>query len=378
MELRKAIVGLGMVIGVIAGVYTARSDEPVASAEREVSAELAPFEYLVGSWKGAGIPTANRVRGWNETHAWAWKFEKGKVVGMSVEFEANKVIAKALLKFDPTTKHYSLAGSDPDGKPLAFSGTLDASGKTLTLDRVGLTTDGAKQRFTLFPNSNHLRYSVFVTEQEKGAPQYKRMLEMSMTKEGESFAASSAASSAPKCIVTGGTATMSITYEGKTYPLCCTGCRDEFNENPQKYLKKLSLKVAADGAAPVKPTGVTSSKVTRDDDTFGSVLDDGDAKPRPGQSKAAGKMNAKGTPTEKAEKADSDKPAKTEKTETDKPDPAVAAARAATYLRLGQNLEKAGKTTAALGYYRQIVKDYAETPSAKTAAARIKALAKPD
>ena len=49
-------------------------------------------------------------------------------------------------------------------------------------------------------------------------------------------------------------------------------------------------------------------------------------------------------------------------------------ARAATLLRLGQSLEKTGKTTAALSYFRQIVKDFPATPAAKTAAERIKAL----
>ena len=45
-------------------------------------------------------------------------------------------------------------------------------------------------------------------------------------------------------------------------------------------------------------------------------------------------------------------------------------------LRIGQNLEKSGKTDAALGSYRRIVKEYPDTPTAKTAAERIKALAK--
>ena len=47
---------------------------------------------------------------------------------------------------------------------------------------------------------------------------------------------------------------------------------------------------------------------------------------------------------------------------------------AATLLRIAQNLEKDGKTDAALKNFRQIVKDFAGTPAAKTAAERIKAL----
>ena len=50
--------------------------------------------------------------------------------------------------------------------------------------------------------------------------------------------------------------------------------------------------------------------------------------------------------------------------------------RAASLLRIGQNLEKSGKPGAAFGYYKRIVKDFADTPAAKTAKQRIKALGK--
>ena len=41
----------------------------------------------------------------------------------------------------------------------------------------------------------------------------------------------------PECIVSGGAATIQVSYNGKTYYVCCTGCRDEFNANPTKYVK---------------------------------------------------------------------------------------------------------------------------------------------
>jgi TolA-binding protein len=43
-------------------------------------------------------------------------------------------------------------------------------------------------------------------------------------------------------------------------------------------------------------------------------------------------------------------------------------------LQSGRNLEKSGKTAAALGYYRQVIKDFPGTPAAETAADRVKAL----
>ncbi len=53
------------------------------------------------------------------------------------------------------------------------------------------------------------------------------------------------------------------------------------------------------------------------------------------------------------------------------PKPGKDPARAASLLRLGQNLDKQGKTTAARSYYEQVIRDYADTPEAKTAAARL-------
>ena len=41
----------------------------------------------------------------------------------------------------------------------------------------------------------------------------------------------------PECIVSGGSANIAVTYNGKTYYVCCSGCRDEFNADPAKYTK---------------------------------------------------------------------------------------------------------------------------------------------
>lgn len=53
------------------------------------------------------------------------------------------------------------------------------------------------------------------------------------------------------------------------------------------------------------------------------------------------------------------------------PDPA---ARASLLLKMGQGLEKSGKTAGAVDFYRQVVKRYPDTPQARTAAARVKAI----
>ena len=361
---RSAILaGAVAVLALLGGAWALSADE---TASRAVPEAFAPFEHMIGSWKGTAIPAANRFKGWQETHMWAWKFLKGEPVGMTLELKGDKALTKGQLSHDEAAKKYRLDATDAAGKPIVYVGGMDKTGKALVLDRVEPAGNG-KDRITIRPNANMIRYTMDFEHQDADSPQFKKATEIGLTKEGESFAGGTAAD-LPKCIITGGAASMSVSYQGKTYPLCCSGCRDEFNDNPEKYVKKASLMTGA-GAGGKTPVKAATSSVGKDDGSFGDV--------------GAEKPKAKATATRPAPKAKAD-PAEAEgpAAATTKPAPATETsaakgAKAASLLRLGQNLEKTGKPAAALTYYRQIVKDYADTPSAKTAAARVKALATP-
>src|SRR5262245_26196438 len=87
-----------------------------ADAEGQIPAPFVPFEHMIGSWKGQGIPAVNRLRGWPEKHLWAWKFAKGIPVGMSLTLEGNKTLSKAELTCDADGQHYRLQGTTPEGQ----------------------------------------------------------------------------------------------------------------------------------------------------------------------------------------------------------------------------------------------------------------------
>lgn len=356
----RGAIGAGLLSGLVLGTALIAADPD----DGAIPETLAPFEYMIGSWKGPGIPTANRLRGWPEKHMWAWKFVKGTPVGMTVTLEGNKTLAKGVLSYDAKAKRYILEGTDPDGKPVSFAGTLDSKGRTLTLDRVA-GTDAAKERLVLFPNSDQIRYTINHSRQEPGAPQFKVVTEIKVGKEGEIFAAGGAATEGPKCVLTGGAATMTVSYQGKSYPVCCTGCRDEFNDNPEKYVKKAAL-MAEQGAGKT-PVKAATTRKAKDDAGFEGLVDD----VKPETKKAMSKTRGSATTKPKSEPGDS--PATAKATDTK----AKAASRAASQLKIAENLEKAGKSAAALKYYKQIVKDYPNTPQATTASARIKALDMP-
>jgi len=390
-RLALATVLAGSLVGaaIVASLPTARGDD---AQTRDIPPAFAPFEYLLGKWKGQGTSKddpAQQFRGWTETHSWAWIFTKGKPAGLALTIDGGKFLSAGKLTYDADLKRYRLEGTGPKPRETAivFEGSLDRAGKLLVLDRVkpagGKGKDSDAIRISLRPNANFVRYTMAEDIKETASIQFKRKIEVGLTKEGESLAAGATTSDRPKCIVTGGAASMSLVHQGKSYPICCTGCLEEFNENPEKYLKKAALLLSSQ-AGKSKTDQPASSRVSRFEDAFAAdVADDSpgapsskakDEKASPSKTKKAGAAKS----SDESASAD-EKPAAKPSSKPRKAAPPPAAkspARAATLLRLGRSSEKDGKTTAALGYYRQIVKDYAGTPSAKTAAERIKALDK--
>lgn len=335
---------------------------------RQIPPPFAAFEYLVGSWKGQGISRedpSQRFRGWTEVHSWAWSFNDGKPTAMSVEFKGSKLFKSAAFTFDAAGGRYQFKAEsvEPAGATVVYEGNFDASRKLLTLDRAGVKPGEPEERLTLRPNANFIRYTLVVERKPASGGLYRPSIEVGLTKEGERFAAGSNAGPSRKCIITGGAATLTVAYQGREFPICCTGCRDEFLESPEKYIKKLSLKTEADAKdKPADPA--PAHRMKRADDPFAGDVEEPSARPDKPKSKSTDKPSA--DPKDKAEEADAD----------DAPAPERKAAdRAAGQLAIARNLEKAGKPAIALGYYRAIVKNYPDSPAAKTARERIKVLA---
>ncbi len=337
------------------------------STGRDIPAALAPLEYLVGGWHGNAIPknnSAQQFRGWPETHAWAWIFKGGKPVGLSIAFTGDKTFASGRLTHDAAHSLYQLeaktAGKTP--KIVALEGQFDARSKILTLE----TKDGDraladKLRISIRPNGSFIRYTLLEERRSEGETIFHKAVETSLTRDGERLAGAGGGDGAdrPKCIVTGGAATMTVSFKGATYPLCCTGCRDEFNDNPEKYIKKAALLAAAQAG---KPKTAAPAKVGRFDDDFS---DDVDKTPKATTKKAM-------SPAKTATKTASEPNAPAVKKAPAAKD--AQATRAASLLKLGQTLEKNGNSKAALGYYKRVLKEYPDSSAAKTAAPRVKAL----
>jgi hypothetical protein len=235
--IRTALLG---VLVLVVGQAALTADGPTKRTPREA---LQPLNDLIGSWRGTGTPAGTREeqqRGfWIETVTWGWHF-KGEDAWLSVGFAKGKHFESGELRYLADKDLYQLTLRTPAKESQTFSGRLKE--RVLTLERRDEKKNEAQRLvFTLLHPERHL-YRLDVKPQGKGI--FSKAFSVGATREGVEFAKGDGR---PECVVSGGLGTTPVTYMGQTYYVCCSGCRDEFNADPAKYVKEYLAKKAKKG-----------------------------------------------------------------------------------------------------------------------------------
>ena len=208
------------------GLFAATADS--ADKPEPAKEALKALNEFVGQWKGNGESKSGKSELWKESAEWSWDL-KGAEPALRVKFDGAKQFSEGRLTFLPDKKKYQFVVKDADKKDQTFLGEIKAKKLLLTRDDAD-----TKDKYTIEMSTNNegARFVYNVAMQKGGKGIAKRLAEVGLTKEGASLAGGKK----NECIITGGLGTMAVSYAGKTYYVCCTGCRDEFNANPKKYV----------------------------------------------------------------------------------------------------------------------------------------------
>lgn len=200
---------------------------------------LKPLNILVGSWKGTGTPEGSleeRQKGhWQETVTWEWRF-KGADAWLVVTFDKGKYFTRGELRYLPAKDQFELAVTTVGKDRLTYTGKL--AGTQLALERTGPGGKHVERLTFSLLHDNRITYRL--EARPASGTLFTRQYLVGLTKEGVAFA--DTGRSERECVVSGGTGTIPVTYEGKTYYVCCSGCRDEFKADPAKYVKEWEAK----------------------------------------------------------------------------------------------------------------------------------------
>ena len=146
---------------------------------------------------------------------------------MLCSFEAGKLWKSAVLSYADTAQLYTLKTTLLDDSTRTYQGTLDQKRLVLESAPEVLTTDIHRLTMTFLSEN---RLTMLFEKRPEQQSFYTRVAEIGYQRDGTRLAA--IGSGGPVCLVTGGAGTLPVVYQGKTYYVCCTGCRDAFHDDP--------------------------------------------------------------------------------------------------------------------------------------------------
>lgn len=220
---------------------------PAAKRQRDQQA-LQSYADWIGDWRGVGQPRRGSARdNWREETSWIWRLSPDSAA-LSAEFKDGKYLKSLKLQPGSNSGEIQAIAVLANGQERRYSGKPSAK-NVLALASTD-AKDDEPARLTL----SFLHGTRFLILLEKRNPrassEFDRIAEVGYTRQGVSFATSG--DGYPVCIVTGGRGTTQVSYKGKTYWVCCSGCKDLFDEDPEAVLAEAAERVKAKGKAQVK------------------------------------------------------------------------------------------------------------------------------
>jgi YHS domain-containing protein len=194
---------------------------------------LEPFNSVVGSWRGIGQPKRGSRRGaWQETTVCRWDFTDDHP---SIRFDADKgkQYEALTLTIEPGSKQLVLTQHIDKETTRTYHGPLPAKWP----QKLQLTTEpdetGVSYRCTI-EQLKDIRL-VLLFERRTGLKgSYRRVAGIGYTRSGHKLAEGNG--NQRECIVTGGQGSIAVSHKGKTWYVCCEGCRQAFDDDPDEII----------------------------------------------------------------------------------------------------------------------------------------------
>jgi hypothetical protein len=221
------------------------SASPTDSAERVESARVAlkPLQILIGDWNGT---SRNAVL---DEPNWAWDLKTDpKQPSLRITSEKGKYVRDGRLTFLPASQEFEFQVKDGEGVERLYRGKFSQEVQDVPGDDKKLQRTYKLELIEPQPNADGEQWRIVINQQEnnryilevdrKRGSVFNRMDTINTQREGTSFAVSDTDYGDKTCVISQGLGTISVSYKGKSYWVCCTGCKAAFEDDPEKWITK--------------------------------------------------------------------------------------------------------------------------------------------
>ncbi|OYW15915.1 MAG: hypothetical protein B7Z55_14565 [Planctomycetales bacterium 12-60-4] len=219
------------------------------TSSESVLEHLQPLQVLLGKWSG----NARKAAQLHEVQ-WIWDFQsKPTQPALVMTADKSNYIREGRLTYDPASSEFLFAMTTPEGLTRNLKGTFsqpveDVAGDDKKLQRTfklemqeDPAADSGEQWQVALHQLENNRYLVEL-DRRRGSGPFQRVDTIHSQREGTSFALSDSDYGEKTCIISQGLGTISVSYKGRSFWVCCSGCQAAFNDDPEKWIAKWEAK----------------------------------------------------------------------------------------------------------------------------------------
>lgn len=234
---------------------TAATEEPTGPppTPEEVMEGLKPIAtVLVGQWtsilKNASV---------NEPHNWLWDVKSDPAnPSIVLQIPEGQFFTEARITYAPRKSQFTMTTTDADKTQRSYVGTFDEPPKDVPSDdgksvertfKLAFEEESgssSKEKFRyVIAQQNNNRYLMEI-HRARGSAAFRLRDVGGTQRNGVSFAKADDDYGDRTCVISGGLGTSTVSFKGKTYYVCCSGCAAAFNDDPEKWIAKFEAKMA--------------------------------------------------------------------------------------------------------------------------------------
>ena len=244
------------------GAAASGSDGPKSEAavdpEKQIQtmiARLQPLQILLGQWRGTTRREYENFKA-VDNHEWVWDLRtEPERPALTITSDKSPYLASGRLNWSTSLQNFTLVAVDGAGAVRQFTGDFSepvheivgSDDKRHRVFRLEFTQDelpppaGGEQWQLAFAQQENNRYLLEVRKRRRSA-QFTRFDTVSTQREGTSFAVSDSGYAEKTCIISEGLGTTELTYKGRSYWVCCSGCKAAFEEDPEKWIARAATR----------------------------------------------------------------------------------------------------------------------------------------
>ncbi len=212
---------------------------------------MEPLKVLTGAWRAT--PQRAQAGDKLEEPSWAWDFQTEPGQPALVMSTSDSPYFRSIrLSYDIESREFTMAVDCIDDQIRELRGTFEDLptefqgddrrmhiAYKLTLSEFD-PADERDQWQIAFNQQDNNRYLVELSRHRSDG--FARFDTINTQRQGTSFAQADDDYGDRECIISGGLGTMQVSFEGKSYWVCCSGCQAAFNDDPEKWIARFEEK----------------------------------------------------------------------------------------------------------------------------------------